>query len=124
MEREDQEPTDEGSPMIALEILVSSWVLWVIFAAMMRLRQVRDAGKLTLAMKVLGYPVLFFGLFIDFMLNAVPGSILFLEFPREMTLSKRLWRHSQESTGYKQKLAELIRVNLLDALDPSGVHRG
>jgi len=110
--------------MIVLHVLFSAWVLWVIYAAMMRLRQVRDAGKLTIAMKVLGYPVLFFGLFIDFMLNAIPGSILFLEFPREMTLSKRLWRHSQESTGYKQKVAEVIRVNLLDSIDPSGLHRG
>lgn len=110
--------------MIILHIVISSWVLWVIYTAMMRLKQVREAGKLTLAMKVLGYPVLFFGLVIDFMLNAIPGSILFLEFPREYTLSERLWRHSQESTGYKQKVAELIRVNLLDAIDPAGVHTG
>ena len=110
--------------MTILSIVFSAWVLWVIYTAMMRLKQVREAGKLTLAMKVLGYPVLFFGLFIDFLLNAIPGSIIFLEFPREMTLSERLWRHSQESTGYKQKVAELIRVNLLDAIDPSGVHRG
>jgi hypothetical protein len=110
--------------MIILHIIFSAWVLWVIYAAMMRLRQVRDAGKLTLAMKVLGYPVLYFGLLIDFMLNAVPGSILFLEFPKEYTLSARLWRHSQESTGYRQKVAEVIRVSLLDALDPEGIHRG
>lgn len=110
--------------MIVLHILFSAWVLWVIYAAMMRLKQVRDAGKLTLAMKVLGYPVLFLGLLIDFVLNAIPGSILFLEFPREYTLSERLWRHSQESTGYRQKVAEVIRVNLLDAIDPEGIHRG
>jgi hypothetical protein len=107
-----------------LSIVFSAWVLWVIYTAMMRLKQVREAGKLTLAMKVLGYPVLFFGLVIDFLLNAIPGSIIFMEWPREYTLSERLWRHSQESTGYKQKVAELIRVNLLDAIDPSGVHRG
>lgn len=110
--------------MILLHIVFSAWVLWVIYTAMMRLKQVREAGKLTLAMKILGYPVLFFGLVIDFVLNAIPGSIIFLEFPREYTLSERLWRHSQESTGYKQKVAELIRVNLLDAIDPAGVHRG
>lgn len=110
--------------MIALHIVLMAWVLWVIFAAMMRLRQVRDAGKLTLAMKILGYPVLFIGLVIDFAINAVPGTVLFLELPREMTFSARLWRHSTTSAGYRQKLALLIRVNLLDAVDPSGVHRG
>ena len=110
--------------MIILHVIVSAWALWVIYVAMMRLKQVRDAGKLTVAMKVLGYPVLVLGLFIDFMLNAIPGSIFFFEWPREYTLSARLWRHSQESTGYRQRLAEVVRVNLLDAIDPMGVHRG
>lgn len=110
--------------MILLHSIFACWVLWVIFTAMMRLKQVRDAGKLTLAMKVLGYPVLFLGLAIDLFLNVTLGSLLFVEFPREMTLSERLWRHSQESTGYRQKLALLVRVNLLDAIDPEGVHRG
>ena len=100
------------------------YMLWTIYAAMMRLRQVRDAGKLTFAMKVLGYPVLCFGLILDFILNVVIGSILFIEFPREYTMSARLWRHSQESKGYRQVLAEWLRVNLLDAIDPAGVHRG
>lgn len=116
-------PSSWGEAMIILHILLSAWVLWVIYAAMMRLKQVREAGKLTLAMKVLGYPVLFFGLAIDFCLN-VFASLVFVEFPKEYTLSARLWRHSQESTGYRQKVAEVIRVNLLDAIDPAGVHRG
>lgn len=109
--------------MIVLHVLFSAWVLWVIYVAMMRLKQVRDAGKLTLAMKVLGYPVLFVGLVIDFWLNVL-ASLVFWERPHEYTLSSRLWRHSQESTGYRQKWAEVIRVNLLDAIDPAGVHRG
>jgi len=110
--------------MIFLLSLPGCWLLWVIYVAMMRLKQVRDAGKLTLAMKVLGYPVLVFGLAIDFLLNVVVGSLLFVEFPREVTLSERLWRHSQESTGYRQTWAEWLRVNLLDAIDPTGIHKG
>lgn len=110
--------------MIFILSLPAIWVLWILYVAMMRLRQVRDAGKLTLAMKVLGYPWLFFGLFIDLVLNVVLGSIVFVELPREYTLSERLWRHSQESTGYRQKWAEAIRVNLLDAIDPTGTHKG
>ena len=110
--------------MIILHAILACWVLWVIYTAMMRLKQVRDSGKLTLAMKILGYPVLFLGLAIDLFLNVAFGSLLFLELPREYTLSERLWRHSQESTGYRQRFAELVRVNLLDAIDPEGVHRG
>lgn len=112
--------------MILLYFVLSIWILWVIYAAMMRLKQVREAGKLTVAMKVLGYPVLLLGLAIDLVLNVTIGSALFLEIPREYTLSARLWRHSQESAGYRQKVAEVIRVNLLDDIDPSpdGFHRG
>ena len=110
--------------MIILHSILACWVLWVIYAAMMRLKQVRDANKLTSAMKVLGYPVLALGLGIDLVLNITLGSILFLEIPREYTLSRRLWRHSQESKGYRQRLAEVIRVNLLDDIDPAGFHKG
>lgn len=100
------------------------WVLWIFFVAGMRLKQVRDAGQLTSAMKVFGYPALAVGLAIDLVVNVVVGSLLFYELPREYTLSARLWRHSNESSGYRQRVALWLRVNLLDAIDPSGVHKG
>ncbi|MBT2300356.1 hypothetical protein J7E70_07750 [Variovorax paradoxus] len=110
--------------MIFLSFIPACWAMWLIYVAMMRLKQVQAEGKLTLAMKILGYPILVFGLALDFLLNVIVGSMLFLEVPREKTLSERLWRHSQTSTGYRQKLAEVIRVNLLDSIDPEGIHRG
>jgi hypothetical protein len=110
--------------MTFLYSILLVWVLWIFFVAAMRLKQVRDAGKLTTAMKAFGYPAIAIGLLIDLLVNVVLGSAVFLELPREYTLSARLWRHSTEGTGYRQKVALWLRVNLLDAIDPSGIHGG
>lgn len=105
-------------------LLLSPWVLWIIFAAVMRLKQVRDAGKLTPAMKVFGYPALFLGLAVDFVVNVVFGTLVFLQLPHEMTLSSRLWKLSNGDEGWRKNWAYWIRTQLLDAVDPEGVHRG
>jgi hypothetical protein len=110
--------------MTFLYSILLVWVLWIFFVAAMRLKQVRDAGKLTTAMKAFGYPAIAIGLLIDLLVNVVLGSAVFLELPREYTLSARLWRHSTEGAGYRQKVALWLRVNLLDAIDPSGIHGG
>lgn len=105
-------------------LLLSPWILWIIFAAVMRLKQLREAGTLTIAMKVFGYPALALGLLIDFVVNVVFGTVVFLQVPRELTLSTRLWKLSTAGNGYRQRWALWLRVNLLDAVDPAGVHRG
>lgn len=100
------------------------WLLWGVYGLVMRLKQVREAGKLTTAQMVLGYPWLFLGLFLDFVVNVVIATPLFLELPHELTVSSRLWRLSNGEAGYRQRLALWIRTQLLDSLDPSGVHKG
>ncbi len=110
--------------MTYIYLLISPWILWIIFAAVMRLKQVRDAGKLTPAMKVFGYPALALGLIVDFIVNVVLGTLVFLQLPHEMTLSSRLWKLSNGDEGWRKEWATWIRVHLLDGLDPAGVHRG
>ena len=105
-------------------LILSPWILWIIYAAVMRLKQVREAGKLTLAMKVFGYPALALGLAVDLVVNVVFGTLVFLQLPREFTLSTRLWKLSNGEAGWRQRWALWLRVNLLDSLDPEGVHRG
>lgn len=84
---------------------------------------VRDAGLLTTPMKIFGYPVLAMGLVIDFFVNVCIGSVLFLELPREYTLSARLTRLTK-GTGWRATVALKIRTGLLDNVDPAGVHVG
>lgn len=101
------------------------WTLWVIYVAVMRLQMVRDTVGLTLGQKVLGYPALLVGLALDLLVNVVVGSIVLLEPPQEYTLSRRLWRLSNDPTeGWRRKLALWIRKELLDTIDPRGYHKG
>lgn len=111
--------------MKALYAILACWLLWVFYVAVMRLKQVREAGHLTTAMKAFGYPLLIVGLVLDVAVNVVLGSLILLEFPKEWTLSARLWRWSNEADGgWRRKLATAVRVGLLDNIDPSGVHTG
>lgn len=109
--------------MTILSPFLSIWMLWVMFVCVMRLKMLREAGQLTTAMKVFGYPTLAVGLVLDLFVNVVFGSLVFLEIPREFTLSSRLWRLSN-GEGWRAKVALAIRVGLLDAIDPAGVHKG
>lgn len=106
-----------------LVVILAIWLLWVFFVAVMHLKELKDAGTLTKAQKVFGYPVLFIGLALDVAVNAVVATVLFLELPREWLLSGRLWRLSQ-GDGWRAKLATAIRSQLLDSADPKGVHKG
>lgn len=106
-----------------LVVILAIWLLWVFFVAVMHLKELRDKGTLTTAQKVFGYPALVIGLVLDFLVNVVVASILFLELPDEWLVSGRLWRLSQ-GDGWRAKLATLIRSQLLDSADPSGVHKG
>lgn len=109
---------------IMIAVAVAIYLLWIHYAAAMRLMQVRDSGKLTKAIKAIGYPALVIGLGLDFLVNVTVCSLVFLEIPKEYTVSARLWRLSNAQGSYRNKLALWLRVNLLDALDPSGVHKG
>lgn len=110
--------------MYAALSIVAVYLLWVHYVAVMRLMQVRDAGHLTRATKAIGYTALGVGLLLDLIVNTVIATVLFVELPREWTVSARLTRHSETGTGWRQRLALSIRKGLLDNIDPSGVHRG
>ncbi len=44
--------------------------------------------------------------------------------PHEWTLSERLWRLSNGPESWRQKRTLDLRVALLDAIDPAGIHWG
>ena len=78
----------------ALITILCVYQLWVHYVAVMRLMQVRDAGQLTTAMKAIGYPVLVVGLLLDLIVNTAVATLIFVELPKEWTVSARLTRHS------------------------------
>ena len=106
---------------ILIYSLALIWLTWLLYVAVMALKRCRDAGLLTLPMKLLGYPLLFIGLFCDFLLNMTVCSLLFADIPREWLVTARLKRHAKDGT-WRGSIARWIAVKLLNALDPSGKH--
>lgn len=113
--------------------LVTPAALWVVFRIIMRLKTRKDSGEVfTTWTKTWGYPLLAFGYLLDFLTNIVHGTILFLELPKELTVSARVSRHTHDKTVpawymrplvmYRYKVACLLRDRLLKPYDPSGGH--
>lgn len=110
---------------IALGALLLFFSTWVFFVAIMNLKRVRNAGQLTPASRVLGLVVEAIGLVLDLSLNWLIAPLLFLEVGREVLLSARITRLvAQDPNGWRGRLALLLRTQLLDNIDPAGVHRG
>jgi hypothetical protein len=104
-----------------LIVFGATYALYVFYAAVMNIKRVRDAGKLTWMGKVLGYPTLVIGLLLDLFVNLTLMTIVLLELPRELTVTSRLKRHHKESTGWRLAVVKFFEP-VLDPLDPSGDH--
>ncbi len=101
--------------------VISLYGLWILFLASMNLIRARQDGTLSSAASMLGTPVMVVTILLDVALNLVVGTILFLDRPREATLSQRLSRLCKEG-GWRGRLSCWICTNLLDQFDPSGKH--
>lgn len=98
-----------------------TYLLWIFYCAVMNIKRVRDAGKLTWFGKVLGYPTLYIGLCLDLLVNIFVMTPLLFELPRELTVTSRLKRHNKESTGWRLAVVKFFEP-VLDPIDPSGDH--
>lgn len=110
--------------MITLTCFLSLYVLWVFYLAVMNLKRARDAGTLTRNALYLGYPVLLIGYGIDVLVNLTVCTILFLEIPKEWTVTGRLKRHlyHSEPGSWREVIAAWFCANLLNSFDPDGRH--
>lgn len=96
------------------------WLLWVFFLAVMKLDE--EKHRMHGAVKVVGYFTLAVGLVIDFIVQVLPATILWLELPRELTVSGRVKRLCATGHGYRYNLAIWFRNHLLAPFDKSGGH--
>ena len=65
------------------------------------------------------------GLVLDVVYNVVVGTILFLDLPRELTLTARLRRYRADASTHidlRYRLATFICTRLLNPYDPGGSH--
>lgn len=103
-----------------LGVFSTFYVCWILYLAIMTLYRAKLEKSLTRTQKVLGYPLLFVGYFVDFVTNML-ATVIFLALPKETLLTSRLIRHKREG-GWRAKVANWICTALLDNLDPTGCH--
>ena len=105
----------------ALTLLAVMYLTWVLFVAIICLRMVRDAGRLTKLMMPFGYITLTIGLLLDAALNLLM-SIPLLELPqyqlKEILLTARLKRLIIGG-GWRATQAKFWCRNFLTPIDPS-----
>lgn len=102
--------------------LLAFWLLWVLFLATMNLGQAKAEGKLKGFALWAGYTVLSVGLLVDFVVQVTVATVIWLELPRELTVSGRVERLCREGYGYRLALAMWFRHVLLAPFDRSGGH--
>ena len=100
----------------------SLWLLFVFFLAVMSLQSARDRGTLTLWGLRFGMTALVVGYLIDAAVQFTVASFLWMELPKELTVSKRVKRLINEGSGWRKTLAEWFRDHLLKPFDVTGKH--
>lgn len=110
--------------MIALYGLLSVYALWVFYLAVMHLKRARDNGTLSRAALYLGYPVLLIGYALDVFVQVVVASVVFIDIPRDWTLTGRLKRYinTEPAGSWREQVAIWFCAHLLNAFDPDGRH--
>ncbi len=99
------------------------YALWGYYLAVMALYRAYKEEPPTI-IKVLGFPIIFIGLFLDFFVNVTILSVILCELPQELLVTKRLTRHINRTAEgtYRHKVCLWLCTNLLNPFDPSGCH--
>lgn len=108
--------------MIIIYAIGSIYALWLFYLAVMNLSRAKEAGKLTKTALVLVMPIFLTGYALDIFVNLFVITFLFLEFPKEWTITGRVKRHLYGSAGWREIVAAWLCFNLLNAFDPDGKH--
>lgn len=97
-------------------------ILWVLYLAVMGLSRVKQEGALSRPALIMGYPVFALGYLWDFLTNVFVVSFIFLDVPRQFTVSQRLQQYVDGADGWRKTLAIWFAVNLLNPFSPGGPH--
>lgn len=98
-----------------------TFALWFYYVMVMGMKAARNAGRIPLQMKRLCGVVALVGLIFDVAYNISIATVLFVDFPREATLTGRLIRY-KKSGGWRGRIADYICSQLLDPFAPNGCH--
>ena len=98
------------------------WIFWGLYVLVMGLYRAKLAGRLNHYVYALALPYLALGVLVDVVANVTLFSVVFLELPHELLVTKRLVRHMRAGAGWRYRVARAICTKLLDVFDPSGAH--
>ena len=101
--------------MIVLYSIASLYLLWLGYVLTMQI--VRQWDCLPLASRILGAPPALAAYLLDVFLNLTVCTVLFLDLPREATITKRLHRY-RRGRGRRARVARWICWHLLNPFDP------
>jgi hypothetical protein len=102
--------------------LVALGILEVMYIAVMGLQRAHDEQKLKPWAIKAGTVFMYFGLLWDVLCNVLIATVVFLEFPREATISQRLRRLVQSPQGWRKSLAIWFAESLLNPFSNGGPH--
>lgn len=107
--------------MIVLWVLLNLYVFFIMYVASMGMIRAHKDGKLNTVLWVLCVPFVAVSWMIDVVHNLTLFTLLYLELPRELTVTSRLKRHVTQHT-FRGKLSRWIAETILNPFDHTGNH--
>lgn len=104
---------------LALLIYAALYALWLLFILAMTFK--RAWPQMAWIARTHAAPVIVIGFVLDVALNVL-ATFVFIDPPRELTLSHRLKRYHQGRRGWRWRIAEWICERWLDQFDQDGDH--
>lgn len=98
-----------------------TYALWVFYLAVMNLDRVNRQNRLKGFVRYISLVTLAIGYVLDLAVNVIVMTIIFLEIPKETTVTARLKRHNEGTNRWRKYLASKFEP-LLDPFDPDGDH--
>lgn len=108
--------------MIILYFTTSLLCFWSLYLSVSSLFLAYQNKKIPKAVIPLAYIVLAVGAMVDMVMNFTLFTLIFLDIPKEILVTKRLKRYIKSYVGWRYKLAMWICGNLLNPFDKSGNH--
>jgi hypothetical protein len=97
-------------------------VVWLFYLGIMTLKRARDEGKVTRPAEMVGVPIYWTGVLLDFLGNITFAVLIFRDIPREVLVSQRLQRYVDGPPGWRRERAIWWAEHFLDPYDPRGYH--
>lgn len=99
------------------------WALWILYVAMMNIKGAVDKGPLPWQAKLIVYPTTAVFSIIEILANCIVCTIIFLDLPKEITVSDRLRRYNLNplTSQWRMSIVNFVKP-MLDPFDPAGPH--